>query len=59
VFGTIYDVGDALGPIIAGFLVVAVGYARMFQIMATVALAITVVFAITARARSSGGSLGL
>jgi MFS transporter, DHA1 family, multidrug resistance protein len=59
VFGTIYDVGDALGPIIAGFLVVAVGYARMFQIMATVALATAVVFAITARTRSSGGSLGL
>jgi MFS transporter, DHA1 family, multidrug resistance protein len=49
VFGTIYDVGDALGPIAAGVLVVAVGYARMFQIMAAVALAMAVAFFITAR----------
>jgi MFS transporter, DHA1 family, multidrug resistance protein len=49
VFGTIYDVGDALGPIVAGVLVVAVGYARMFQIMATVALTMAVAFSITAR----------
>ena len=27
VFGTIYDIGDALGPIAAGLLVAAVGYA--------------------------------
>jgi MFS transporter, DHA1 family, multidrug resistance protein len=52
VFGTIYDVGDALGPIVAGVLVVAVGYARMFQIMAAVALAMAVAFSITARSRS-------
>ncbi len=45
VFGTIYDVGDALGPIVAGLLVVAVGYARMFQIMAAVALTMAVAFA--------------
>jgi DHA1 family multidrug resistance protein-like MFS transporter len=49
VFGTIYDVGDALGPIVAGVLVVAVGYARMFQIMATVALTMAGAFSITAR----------
>ena len=46
VFGTIYDVGDALGPIVAGLLVVAVGYARMFQIMAAVALTMAVAFAV-------------
>ncbi len=51
VFGTIYDVGDALGPIVAGLLVVAVGYARMFQIMAAVALTMSVAFSITARSR--------
>lgn len=51
VFGTIYDVGDALGPIVAGLLVVAAGYARMFQIMAAAALTMTVVFSITARSR--------
>jgi MFS family permease len=31
VFGTIYDVGDALGPILAGMLVAALGYSRMFS----------------------------
>ena len=51
VFGTIYDVGDALGPIVAGLLVVAVGYARMFQIMAAVAFTMAVAFAVIARSR--------
>ena len=49
VFGTIYDIGDALGPIAAGLLVAAVGYARMFQVMAAVALVMAVAFAITSR----------
>jgi MFS transporter, DHA1 family, multidrug resistance protein len=49
VFGTIYDVGDALGPIAAGFLVAAVGYATMFQVMAAVALVMAVAFAVTSR----------
>jgi MFS transporter, DHA1 family, multidrug resistance protein len=53
VFGTIYDVGDALGPIVAGLLVVAVGYGRMFQIMAAVALTMAVAFSITARSPTS------
>ena len=38
VFGTIYDIGDALGPISAGMLVATLGYARMFQTMAAVTL---------------------
>jgi DHA1 family multidrug resistance protein-like MFS transporter len=49
VFGTIYDVGDALGPILAGVLVAAVGYTRMFQIMATVALTMALAFAVASR----------
>ena len=49
VFGTIYDVGDASGPIAAGFLVAAVGYARMLQILAIVALAMVVVFLVGSR----------
>jgi MFS transporter, DHA1 family, multidrug resistance protein len=53
VFGTVYDVGDALGPIVAGILVVAVGYSRMFQIMAGVALTMAVAFSIATRVRSS------
>ena len=53
VFGTIYDVGDALGPISAGFLVAAFGYARMFQMMAAVALTMAMAFAVRSRSRSS------
>jgi MFS family permease len=49
VFGTIYDVGDALGPIVAGVLVAVVGYARMFQVMAMVALAIAAGFLVASR----------
>jgi MFS transporter, DHA1 family, multidrug resistance protein len=50
VFGTIYDIGDAIGPIAGGALVAALGYARMFQVMAVVAIVMAVVFAVgTAR----------
>jgi MFS transporter, DHA1 family, multidrug resistance protein len=44
VFGTIYDVGDAAGPILAGLLVAAWGYAQMFQVMAMVAVAVAAAF---------------
>lgn len=54
-FGTIYDVGDALGPIAAGFLVAGVGYAHMFQILAGIALAAAVVF--HAATRSAAGAM--
>jgi MFS transporter, DHA1 family, multidrug resistance protein len=49
VFGSIYDVGDAFGPIAAGVLVATLGYARMFQVMALVAFSMAVVFAFAAR----------
>jgi MFS family permease len=49
VFGTIYDVGDALGPIAAGLLVATVGYARMFQILASVGVTMAVVFLVASR----------
>ena len=49
VFGTIYDVGDALGPIVAGVLVASVGYARMFQVMAAASAVVTVVFGLSSR----------
>ena len=45
VFGTIYDIGDRLGPIVAGVLVSAVGYTRMFQVVAAVAFIMAVAFA--------------
>lgn len=44
VFGTIYDVGDALGPIVAGLLVASLGYALMFRIMAAISLVVAIVF---------------
>jgi MFS family permease len=56
VFGTIYDVGDALGPIAAGGLVASVGYARMFRIMAAVALVAAAAFYISSRHAPEGGS---
>lgn len=49
VFGTIYDVGDALGPILAGLLVGTLGYASMFRVMAVVACASAVAFHVMAR----------
>ena len=52
VFGTIYDVGDALGPIAAGLLVATVGYARMFQILALVGVTTAVVFSLISRSRA-------
>jgi MFS transporter, DHA1 family, multidrug resistance protein len=52
VFGTIYDVGDALGPIVAGVLVATLGYGSMFRIMAAIALTITTAFYFVSR----GGS---
>lgn len=51
VFGTIYDVGDALGPIAAGLLVATVGYARMFQVLALVGFTMAVVFLCASRSR--------
>ncbi len=49
VFGTIYDIGDAAGPIGAGLLVAAVGYAPMFRTLAVTGLIMAVVFAVASR----------
>lgn len=54
VFGTIYDVGDAFGPIAAGLLVAAVGYARMFQVMAGLVLVMAGAFAVASRVAAAG-----
>jgi len=56
VFGTIYDIGDAAGPIGAGFLVAAVGYATMFRTLAVVGLMMAVVFAVASRPDVDEGS---
>lgn len=44
VFGTIYDIGDALGPVGAGLLVAAVGYEWMFRAAAALGFATAAVF---------------
>jgi MFS family permease len=36
VFGTIWDIGEAAGPMIAGFLIGRLGYARTFDVLAAV-----------------------
>src|SRR5947207_2574210 len=42
VFGTIWDVGEAAGPIIAGFLIVSLGYASTFDTLALVTVAVSI-----------------
>jgi DHA1 family multidrug resistance protein-like MFS transporter len=49
VFGTIYDIGDAAGPIGAGVLVAAVGYALTFQMLAVVGVVMAAVFTVASR----------
>jgi MFS family permease len=48
-FGTIYDIGDALGPIAAGLLVAGVGYGWMFHTMACVTLVAAALFHVQSR----------
>ena len=38
-FGTIYDIGDMMGPLGAGLLIPALGYTRTFRCLAMVAIA--------------------
>jgi MFS transporter, DHA1 family, multidrug resistance protein len=42
VFGTIWDIGEAAGPMIAGFLIGRLGYAATFDILAAATAAVTV-----------------
>src|SRR2546428_4416973 len=42
VFGTIWDVGEAAGPMIAGFLIGGLGYATTFDVLAGITAAVTV-----------------
>jgi len=36
VFGTIWDIGEAAGPMIAGFLIGGLGYAGTFEVLAAI-----------------------
>ena len=46
VFGSIYDVGDALGPMAAGVMVASFGYPDMFRTMAAIALSGAAAFSV-------------
>jgi MFS family permease len=59
VFGTIYDVGDALGPLLAGILVAALGYAGMFRVMASIVALTTLAFSLGTRAPRAAPPIGV
>ena len=42
VFGTIWDIGEAAGPMIAGFLIGGLGYAETFDVLAAITAAAAV-----------------
>jgi DHA1 family multidrug resistance protein-like MFS transporter len=42
VFGTVWDIGEAAGPMIAGFLIGGLGYAATFDVLAAIIGAFTV-----------------
>ena len=48
-FGTIYDVGDASGPLVGGLLVSVWGYAVMFRAVGTTVVIAAVVFVLASR----------
>jgi MFS family permease len=50
VFGTVFDFGEAMGPIVAGFLIGSLGYAATFDILAALTLAATVLLMFVVRA---------
>jgi DHA1 family multidrug resistance protein-like MFS transporter len=49
VFGTIWDIGEAAGPILAGVLIAQIGYQPAFDVIAAIIAALAVTFAIRVR----------
>jgi MFS family permease len=49
VFGTIWDSGEAFGPILAGFLIASLGYSPAFTMIALLMAVVALVFAILVR----------
>jgi MFS transporter, DHA1 family, multidrug resistance protein len=49
VFGTIWDIGEAVGPILAGFLIGQIGYEPAFDVIAVIIAAVAVAFAVRIR----------
>jgi MFS family permease len=46
VFGTIWDIGEASGPILAGILIAALSYTPAFALIAGLMAAVALVFAV-------------
>jgi MFS family permease len=49
VFGTIWDIGEAAGPILAGILIGQIGYEPAFDVIAAIIAAVAAVFAARVR----------
>jgi DHA1 family multidrug resistance protein-like MFS transporter len=49
VFGTVFDLGEAAGPIVAGFLIGSLGYASTFDVLAALTVAVSVVLVLLVR----------
>jgi DHA1 family multidrug resistance protein-like MFS transporter len=49
VFGTIWDIGEALGPILAGFLIASLGYSPAFALIASLMMAAALCFAVVVK----------
>ena len=49
VFGTIWDIGEAAGPILAGILIGQIGYQPAFDVIAAITAAVAVAFAVRIR----------
>ena len=49
VFGTIYDIGDAAGPLAGGFLVAAAGYETTLRTVALAVAVLSLVFFVVSR----------
>lgn len=56
VFGTVFDFGEAMGPIVAGFLIGGLGYAGTFDVLAAAILTATVVLFFAVRERAGAPS---
>ena len=56
VFGTIYDIGDASGPLIGGVLIQSWGYAPTFQLMAAIAATTAMAFVWLSRSADRAGA---
>ena len=56
VFGTVFDFGEAMGPIVAGFLIGSLGYAATFDVLAAATLAATIVLMFAVREPGSASA---